>query len=203
MFRVNIGGGERKVTDTRTHYPCAWVGCLGCYNAGSLVGDWVDGTDAAEYEPHIADPIADPDRPDWRPPCGRELADERWVFDHEDYGGLLDGECSPAEATKVAEAIERIEANGYPVEAVAAFRSHVGPAYFDFDDLSEFEDAFCGEYVSEEEYAEDLADDLGLVNEDASWPYSYIDWERAARDLFMDDYWSSEAPGGGVYVFGT
>jgi antirestriction protein len=34
------------------------------------------------------------------------------------------------------------------------------------------------------DYAQDLADDLGFVAE--GWPGSYIDWERAARDLAMD-----------------
>ena len=34
-----------------------------------------------------------------------------------------------------------------------------------------------------EDYAEELADDLGLINRDASWPNSCIDWERAAREL--------------------
>ena len=36
------------------------------------------------------------------------------------------------------------------------------------------------------EYAEQLADDLGLIPEAHSWPASYIDWEAAARDLQMD-----------------
>lgn len=40
-----------------------------------------------------------------------------------------------------------------------------------------------------EEYAEQLADDLGITNGnngDAMWPLYCIDWERAARDLQMD-----------------
>jgi hypothetical protein len=34
-----------------------------------------------------------------------------------------------------------------------------------------------------EEYAQDLAEDLGI---NQSWPYSCIDWERAARELQYD-----------------
>lgn len=49
-----------------------------------------------------------------------------------------------------------------------------------------------------EEYAQQLADDIGAINANASWPNDCIDWERAARQLQMDytsvdfdgiDYW--------------
>jgi hypothetical protein len=36
------------------------------------------------------------------------------------------------------------------------------------------------------EYAQQLADDIGAINSDASWPNNCIDWERAARELQMD-----------------
>lgn len=37
-----------------------------------------------------------------------------------------------------------------------------------------------------ERYAQELADDIGAVDADAVWPYTCIDWERAARELQMD-----------------
>ena len=37
-----------------------------------------------------------------------------------------------------------------------------------------------------EEYAQELADDIGAINSDAGWPNNCIDWERAARELAMD-----------------
>jgi len=49
------------------------------------------------------------------------------------------------------------------------------------------------------EYAEQLADDLGYLNENPNrWPFNHIDWEAAAEELqqdysqvsfFGDDYW--------------
>lgn len=36
------------------------------------------------------------------------------------------------------------------------------------------------------DYAEELAEDCGMVNKDATWPNNCIDWERAARELRMD-----------------
>lgn len=45
-----------------------------------------------------------------------------------------------------------------------------------------------------EEYAQELAEDLGLISRDMDWPSYCIDWERAARDLQMD-YTSVEFDG--------
>jgi antirestriction protein len=36
------------------------------------------------------------------------------------------------------------------------------------------------------DYAEQLAEDIGAINSDATWPNNCIDWERAARELRMD-----------------
>lgn len=44
------------------------------------------------------------------------------------------------------------------------------------------------------EYAQDLADDIGAINADATWPNNCIDWDRAARELRMD-YTSAEFEG--------
>lgn len=38
-----------------------------------------------------------------------------------------------------------------------------------------------------EDYAQELADDIGAINADAAWPTNYIDWEAAANAL-KDDY---------------
>lgn len=37
-----------------------------------------------------------------------------------------------------------------------------------------------------QEYAQDLAEDLGYINKEVSWPYTCIDWEQAANDLKQD-----------------
>ena len=35
-------------------------------------------------------------------------------------------------------------------------------------------------------YAQELAEDIGAVNEDGAWPTYHIDWESAAEDLKQD-----------------
>ena len=48
-------------------------------------------------------------------------------------------------------------------------------------------------------YAQDLAEEIGAINADATWPNNCIDWDKAARELRMDytcvavagrDYWT-------------
>ena len=45
-----------------------------------------------------------------------------------------------------------------------------------------------------EEYARQLAEDIGAIQADASWPTNRIDWERAADDLKID-YFEVSADG--------
>lgn len=45
-----------------------------------------------------------------------------------------------------------------------------------------------------EEYAKQLAEEMGLISGDESWPLTCIDWERATREL-QQDYTSVEYDG--------
>ena len=44
------------------------------------------------------------------------------------------------------------------------------------------------------DYAQELAEDCGMVNLDTTWPNNCIDWEKAARELKYD-YGSTEIDG--------
>jgi antirestriction protein len=50
-----------------------------------------------------------------------------------------------------------------------------------------------------EYYAQELAEDIGAIPEDASWPATCIDWEQAARELAMD-YTSVDFLGYSYYI---
>ena len=54
------------------------------------------------------------------------------------------------------------------------------------DDLSDFDEAYQGEYPDDEDFARDTADQLGSIDKNAAWPTYCIDWEYAARELMMD-----------------
>lgn len=69
------------------------------------------------------------------------------------------------------------------------------PTYYKWEEwqdwISDFEEAYCGEWNSEQEFAEDLAVNTGLLDEMPDHLQVYFDWQMWARDLFMTDYWSS------------
>jgi hypothetical protein len=201
-------------TETETARPEVWVGCLGCYTAGALVGAWVDAIDAAELEPHMAGLAA---AGLTLPACGRSTADEPWCFDLQGFGPFASGEMSPAEAARIAEAMAAIEADGFELEAVGAWLQWSGDRLETWDEPTReaFEDAFAGEYDSGADYAEQSFEDMGgwsvyggaggsdrPADLSGTWPFYCIDWERAWRELELGDgYAAVDAGPGRVYVF--
>ena len=73
--------------------------------------------------------------------------------------------------------------NSLTEEQNQAYINIMGAEYAKAD---EAEEAYQGEYSTDIEFAQELADQLGAVNADSSWPNYCIDWEYAARDLMMD-----------------
>jgi antirestriction protein len=187
---------------TTTETPRVWVGCLGCYNGGHLVGEWFDATDAPEEMDEFSPRVFGASGPFGQAPEGHaeEMHEELWVFDHEGFHGLLTGECSPSEAKELAEQLERSD---NPAAFAVYVADHLGRHYAakDWDAAREsFEEAFCGVYESEKDYAYELADEMGFEAPDA-WPAMYIDWDAATRDLFMGDYFSAPALDYNVFIF--
>jgi antirestriction protein len=74
------------------------------------------------------------------------------------------------------------------------------PTYYKWEEwqewISDFEEAYAGEWNSEQEFAEDLAVSTGLFDGVPDQIQLYFDWEKWTRDLFMTDYWSDDA-----YIF--
>ena len=52
--------------------------------------------------------------------------------------------------------------------------------------IEDIDEAYSGQYDNDENFAEDTAEQLGYINNNASWPYTCIDWERAASELMYD-----------------
>jgi len=53
-------------------------------------------------------------------------------------------------------------------------------------DISNIAEAYNGEADSDEDFAENLANELGYIDNNTSWPHSCIDWKLAARELMWD-----------------
>jgi antirestriction protein len=184
--------------------PRVWVGCLGCYNDATLNGLWADATHCEPVEIGVAEYREDDPRGYRGPFCKRCGSDEFWCFDHENFFGLLDGECSPVMARQLAELISAVECDRYPVAAVAAWADSTGTELSQWDGLTReaFEDAYCGEWESEADYARELADEIGAVPSDVAWPMSCIDWDHAWNELRLGgDNWSHLAGSGHWYIF--
>jgi len=52
--------------------------------------------------------------------------------------------------------------------------------------LDNIDEAYSGQYDSDEDFAQAMADEIGALDKEMSWPYSCIDWQAAARDLMYD-----------------
>jgi antirestriction protein len=173
-------------TTISTTTPQAWVGCLGCYNNGALVGKWLEGESCADLEAAgLAKIETHGDYTAAR--CVRCGGDEFWVMDHENYGDLLGGECSPIEAQNIAQAIATIEGEGLDIEAVAAYASNMHLDIAAFDDWqSDYEDAYLGEYDSVHAYAVEYVESCGLLHGVPDNIARYFDYDAFARDLEHD-----------------
>jgi len=170
------------MTTTLTDTPKIYVACLASYNNGKLYGKWIDANQSAdEIQEEINDMLKGSSEP---------IAEEWAIHDYAGFGGLKIDEYESIE--EVARLAELIEEHG---EAFAAYASYIGQDYADADN---FEEAYCGEWDSEEEYAEDLMQQCYEIPEYLQF---YIDYEKWARDLFINDYFSAEASNGNVYVF--
>jgi hypothetical protein len=55
----------------------------------------------------------------------------------------------------------------------------------DHNDFDDFEEAYQGCYGDDEDFAQELCEDLGEVPRDFP-SYIHIDWERTANDLMQD-----------------
>jgi antirestriction protein len=173
------------ITATAAENPRVWVGSLAGYNAGRLVGAWVDLTNKT------ADEVWDEARELMRPQIAgwmseAEAFDECTCMDTDNLAGLVDGECSIDEAVAAAELIDSLP-SWVPVAALTAYMSDLGIDVEDFS-LSEFEDAYQGEYGSPQDYAEQLVDDTGMLDAMPENLRNYFDYAAFTRDLFMDGY---------------
>ena len=181
---------EKTTTSSATDTtPRAWLGCLACYNEGRLVGDWFNAATADEvvgYDVHGAHSRAD-------------SHDELWVFDHENIP--VRGEMSPSEAAQWGRALTEVEEHLRP--ALCAWvesGSYVAEGTGDLPSISDCEERYQGHCDTFAEYAEQLADDIGLLADVSEEIARYFDWQAWTRDLAMD-YSVYDDSEGGVFVF--
>jgi len=167
--------------DEDTTTPRAWVGCLSCYNSGRLFGKWIDGTECDDLESAgIATMETVGEYSAYR--CVKCFGDEFSVMDHENYLGLITGECSTSEAAEAARQLEEITDDSEREIVIAWLGNGM---QFDLDTMRE---CYLGEYSSDQDMAEEYISGTGMLDDAPKFLARYFDYESFARDL-MDDMW--------------
>lgn len=166
--------------------PCVYVACLAAYNNGKLHGQWIDcNQDTADIWAEIEEMLSNSPEPD---------AEEWAVHDFENWQGIEISECEDIE--RLAKLAQMLTEHG---AAFAAYCQYYG------NDASpeDFTEYYMGEYKSEEDFAYEQWEELGLIKklEELNIFDSYINWEAIARDLFIDSYFSVDVSFEKVYVF--
>ena len=86
---------------------------------------------------------------------------------------------------------EAIEESGRDFLAVFHYSAYIwGRPLEEWENWSdEFDESYSGSFNSDEDFAEDLADQTGLLEAIPENLRCYFDFEKFARDLLMGDYW--------------
>ncbi|MBW4622356.1 MAG: antirestriction protein ArdA [Cyanosarcina radialis HA8281-LM2] len=165
--------------------PRIYVACLAAYNNGKLHGRWIDvERDAASIRSEIHQMLASSPEPD---------AEEWAIHWYENWEGIEIGENEDIE--RVANLAEMLMKHGVAFAAYCQYRGK---------DAEEegFLENYAGEYETESDFAQELWQELGLLQQSENLGIdNYINWEAIARDLFISDYYSVEVGERQVYVF--
>lgn len=181
-----------------------YVASLSDYNAGRLHGVWIDleGKTEEDIWAEINAMLKLSKEP---------IAEEYAIHDYEGFGQIPLSEY--ASVSTIAKLVEAIDL-AYNEEALIAYVSYDSSVLHDCDDAQDlvdsFQESFAGEADSDEEFARNLVEDLGLPGvgfvypetggwhrneERPSWSSvlddlaSYLDWEAIAQAQ-MSDCWS-------------
>lgn len=149
------------MTNSTDQIPRVWPACLNCYNSGSLVGCWVDSTDAenvtlAQLHESAGGPYAD--------------CEQIWCLDTDCLP--VDREMDLLEAAQWGRAFIEVGLGHWP--ALCAWGrsgAYVAEGVGEIPTVSDFEERYCGRWEDFREYAENLGDDTGLT---MGWPQETV-----------------------------
>lgn len=158
-----------------------YVASLSDYNAGRLHGAWIDcdSKTAEELQDEVSAMLAKSPEP---------IAEEYAIHDHEGFGDLIGEYSSLREIAAICNVLDMAEGNGIDPTALIEWCDDTGRSLADASVFDDFEDAYSGQWNSTEDFAEQLADDIGMLSDCPDNLRFYFDWEAFARDLFMTDY---------------
>ena len=151
-----------------------YVGTYAKYNDGSIYGAWID---------------LDSDMDSFFEKC-RELhkdeSDPEFMFqDWENIPECFISECSISETFfDIYDDLLQLENEGI-LDAFFSYCDYICGGCIDSEIVSKFRDAYEGEFDSEVDFAYYFVDE-GLFGEVDEKIYCYLDFNKIARDIFMD-----------------
>ena len=148
-----------------------YVGTYAKYNNGSIAGEWLDLSDYSDEDEFFT-------------ACAEIHSDEEDPeFMFQDWEGPDFGMIS--ESGIDSQIFEILQLDENDLEILEAWVSNGNDP-----DIDAARDAYQGEYNSDEDFAQEMAEQLGYMDKNVRWPFTCIDWEWAAKEL-MYDYFSS------------
>lgn len=166
---MNTQTQHEAIAQKITNQPAIYVGTYSKYNEGNIYGKWIDLTHIQNEEDfynlckEIHQDEQDPEFmfQDWQSIPSRLISESGFSSEFWDYLEALNSSNNP-------EALEAFISYGY--------------------DIKDFEDAYMGEYDNEEEFATELLDSTGELDQIPQSLRYYFNYEMYARDLFINDF---------------
>lgn len=203
---------------TMTETPKAWIGELASYNAGRLIGEWVDAIDADEmYEARkrVAVTAVAAAKEAGEYPVYFGEPEEFFIADYDGFGDLTHKLGEYASFELVAKIGALIEEHG---DEFIAYVTAVEP---DLDEVDEytFQEARRGEWGTREDYARDWTENCGyegvspgtyVLKDDWSGRseinvlevlMDHLDFEMISRDLEASGSVDFAEVNGKIYAF--
>lgn len=164
---------ELHEADLNSDAPALYVGTYAKYSNGSLSGMWVDLTTFDDVEEFVTF-------------CAALHADEKHPeLMFQDFQNIPEAfYCESGISEKMFDKI-----NDY-YRLCQSYDKAAIDAYIDDNngDMDGFEEAFCGEYASETDFAEHLMP-FDEIESEIGYKYAtYFDYDAYARDLFINDF---------------
>ncbi len=164
-----------------------YVACLAAYNNGKLHGEWIDATLGADHIKEEIKKVLSTSPENNQPyPC------EEWAI--HDYDGFPSSLGENPNIEELCEIAEFITEHGDLGEAL--IEHFCG----DLKDAQQaIEDQHQGEFANEEDFAIYWTNEV-MCSEIPKYFEHYIDYERMARDFFINDFFSVDV-GSKIHVF--
>lgn len=152
--------------------PQIYVACLAAYNNGKMHGKWIPCTSLDEIEQGIKDVLKTSPEPN----------SEEWaIHDHEYLGAFITENTSAEEIMEIVEFFDEVGDDDLG-EAI------LNECSGDVKDARKLWENYHGECDSVEDWAYQLAEDCGYLQQVPQHLAYHIDWKSYARDLLLDGY---------------